>query len=106
WRFAVGADYRLDEAWTVRAGVAFDETPTQPEFRTPRISDDERMYYAVGASWRASDSWEIDFAYNRVEIEDHDTDRTGSFGDRLVGHYSGAADVFSLGATYRFGATG
>ncbi len=30
-----------------------------------------------------------------------DFDHTGIFGDRLVGKYSGAADVVSIGVTWR-----
>ena len=47
------------------------------------------------------DGWQVDLAYNRVEIEDHNFDHVGNFGDRLAGQYAGAADVFSIGLTRR-----
>lgn len=100
-RIAVGADYAISDAWSVRAGFAYDQTPTQAEFRSARISDDNRYYFALGASYTGWEGWQVDLAYNRVEIEDHDFDHTGNFGDRLLGEYSGAADVVSVGVTWR-----
>ena len=100
-RVSVGLDYALSDHWAVRGGLAYDETPTQDEFRSARISDDNRMYYALGASWTGWEGWQVDLAYNRVEIDDHNFDHVGSFGDRLVGRYEGAADVVSIGVTRR-----
>ncbi len=100
-RVAVGIDYAVNEDWAVRGGLAYDETPTQPEFRSARISDDNRLYLALGASYTGWDGWQVDLAYNRVEIEDHDFDHVGNFGDRLTGEYSGAADVVAVGVTWR-----
>lgn len=103
-RYAVGLDYRLNDRLIVRAGYAYDESPTNEAFRTARLADDQRRYYALGASWFASDNIEIALAYNRVEIDDHDYDRTGRFGERVRGAYEGAANVFAIGLTKRFGA--
>jgi long-chain fatty acid transport protein len=100
-RLAVGLDYRLDNGWILRGGIAHDDTPTRAMYRTARISDDDRNYYALGASWLASDDWQLDFAYNRVEIADHTFDHVGDFSERLRGNYEGAADIVSIGFTWR-----
>jgi long-chain fatty acid transport protein len=100
-RIAVGLDYRLNDHWTLRGGIAQDETPTRDAYRTARISDDDRNYYALGASWAAGDGWQLDFAYNRVEIADHAFDHVGDFSERLRGAYEGAADIISIGFTWR-----
>src|SRR6185437_7111568 len=39
WFGSLGMDYRLSDAWTLRGGVAFDQTPTQDSTRDPRIPD-------------------------------------------------------------------
>jgi long-chain fatty acid transport protein len=105
-RVSVGLDYAVSDHWTLRGGLAYDETPTQDEFRSARISDDNRMYYALGASFTGWEGWQVDLAYNRVEIDDHNFDHVGSFGDHLVGRYEGAADVVSIGVTRRLGRGG
>ena len=39
---ALGANYRLTDRLTVRAGTAYDETPTQSRFRDFRVPDGDR----------------------------------------------------------------
>lgn len=101
-RYGFGGDYMINEAWTVRAGYAFDESPDQPQFRTARIPDNDRHIFAIGTTWSPTADWAVDAAYNRVKIEDTDFDRTGNSGDRVVGEFSGHADVISISATRRF----
>lgn len=103
-RYAAGIDYRLNNQWIVRGGYAYDESPTNEAYRTARIADDRRRYYALGVSWTAPKNWRVDAAYNRVEIADNDYDRVGRFGDRMRGEFEGAANVFSIGVTKRLGA--
>jgi long-chain fatty acid transport protein len=102
WRYSLGVEYQIEPQWTLRAGIAFDGSPTQPEFRTARIPDNDRQVYAFGASWTPSDDWSVDFAYNRIEIDDTQFDHTGNFADRVIGEYTGHANVVSIGATRRF----
>ena len=101
-KVAAGVDYAINPAVTLRAGVALDETSTQSDHRLARITDDDRTYYALGASWTPNPDWQIDAAYNRVDIDSHDFDQTGDFNDRVVGRAEGAANVLSLGVTRRF----
>ena len=101
-RYGFGGDYQLSDAWTLRAGYAFDESPAPAQFRTARIPDNDRHIFALGTSWEPTADWTFDAAYNRVKIEDADFDRTGDFGDRVVGTFSGHADVISVSATRRF----
>ena len=97
-----GGDYKVSDQWTVRAGYALDETPAPAAFRTVRIPDNDRHIFAVGTTWSPTPDWSVDAAYNRVKIEDADFDRTGDSGDRVVGEFSGHADVISVAATRRF----
>jgi len=101
-RYGFGGDYKISEQWIVRAGYAFDETPAPAQFRTARIPDNDRHIFAIGTTWTPNESWSMDAGYNRVKIEDADFDRTGTFGDRVLGTFSGHADVVSVSATRRF----
>jgi long-chain fatty acid transport protein len=103
-RYAVGLDFQLNDEWIVRGGYAYDETPTNKAYRTARIADDSRRYYAMGVSWTAPDNWRVDAAYNRVQVADNTYDRVGRFGDRVRGEFEGAANVLSIGVTRRLGA--
>ena len=48
YHYAVGADYRLDRHWTLRAGVAYDTDPTDAKDRTADMPLDEQYRYAAG----------------------------------------------------------
>ena len=47
WRIAVGATYKLNEAWKLRAGLAYDQSPVDDAFRTPRIPDEDRTWLTM-----------------------------------------------------------
>jgi long-chain fatty acid transport protein len=102
-RYAAGAEYALDAAWTVRGGVAIEQTPTDPDFRSPRVPDEDRTTVALGASWTPRDALTVDAGYQHIFFKDAAIDQTGTGGDTLVGAYGdNAADLVSLGLTWRF----
>jgi long-chain fatty acid transport protein len=63
WRYALGGSYRMSDQLTVRAGVAYDETPVPDETRTPRLPDADRTWVAIGARWQPSESVTLDLGY-------------------------------------------
>ena len=101
-RYAVGADYDISPDWTVRAGLAFDETPSTPEFATARIPDNDRIYYAVGVTFTGLHIAQLDIGYNYIDVDPTDFDRTNRLGDRVRGRVSADAHVLSVGFTKRF----
>jgi long-chain fatty acid transport protein len=48
YHYALGADYRLNRQWTLRAGVAYDTNPVDEKDRTADMPIDEQYRYAVG----------------------------------------------------------
>src|SRR5690606_23349376 len=98
---SIGAEYVLNDAWTVRAGYAYDETPTTFAHRTPRLPDEDRQWYSIGATWNYSDNLEFSFAYTRLEP---DTPHIGIQAPNysLFGEFDGAADLYGISAQYRF----
>ena len=51
WFGSVGADYKLSDQWTLRGGLAFDQTPTQNFSRDPRIPDGARVERLRMVGW-------------------------------------------------------
>ncbi|MEA5444301.1 outer membrane protein transport protein [Gammaproteobacteria bacterium AB-CW1] len=103
-RYSIGLDYRRSDAWTFRAGIAYDESAARDRFnRPPRTPDNDRTWLALGATWQTSESSEWDFAYVHVMLgDDTPFDRTGGQGDRIVGSYEAAANILSAQYRYRF----
>ena len=98
---SLGAEYKLTPSWTLRGGVAYDETPTHIETRTPRLPDANRMWYSLGASWAATQALEVNFGYTRIEPDSPKIDIT-SGGSTLVGPFDGAANLYGVSAQYKF----
>jgi len=48
YHYAMGADYRLDRHWTLRAGIAYDTDPVDAKDRTADMPMDEQYRYAAG----------------------------------------------------------
>lgn len=101
WFYSIGAEYALNDAWTLRGGVAYDETPTSLEHRTPRLPDDDRRWYSLGATWQVSDAMEVSFAYTRLEPKDPKVDVSAG-GSTITGPFEGNANLFGVSGQYRF----
>lgn len=58
-----GAEYRASEAWTLRAGIAFDATVVPDGFVAPDLPEANTIAFATGATWQPSRWLSIDFCY-------------------------------------------
>ena len=100
--YSVGGEFAVNDRLTLRAGIAYDETPVSDERRTPRLPDDDRKWFSLGATWAMSDALEFSAAYTRIEVGDPEVDVVSSSGSRLVGSFEGNANIFGVAAQYRF----
>jgi long-chain fatty acid transport protein len=100
--FGVGGEWDLRDLVTLRAGIARDESPTNDTTRTPRLPDNDRMLYSIGATWHVSEAFSIDAAFQRITIDTPKIDIVSSSGSHLAGEFDGHANLFGLSAQYRF----
>jgi long-chain fatty acid transport protein len=75
WRFAVGANYRYSEQWLFRGGLAYDQTPVQDAYRTPRLPDSDRTWLALGGQYKINRTLWLDFGAAYIWV------RSGSIND-------------------------
>jgi len=100
-RYSVGFDYQHNDRWTLRAGIAYDESPVEDQYRTPRLPDEDRTWFSFGATLKQSPNSEWDFAYTHLMMDDDiPLDHTGNQGDRIVGSYDVSANI--VGVSYRY----
>ena len=103
WRFSAGANYRYTDKWTLRGGIAWDQTPVRDQYRTPRLPDDNRFWLAFGAQYRINDNWAIDAAYAHIFISDASMNQNAGsqaqFG-LIDGHYNADVNIIGLQVTY------
>ncbi|MEM7194430.1 MAG: outer membrane protein transport protein [Pseudomonadota bacterium] len=67
---SLGLNYHLDDRWTLRGGLAVDDSPVDDEFRTARIPDTDRTWVSFGGSYQASERTRIDFGYAHIFTDD------------------------------------
>lgn len=95
-RYSIGASYLYNEQWTWRTGVAYDQTPIyETSDRTARLPDNNRRWLAFGASYKGHSGMSFDVGYAHLFVSNTPIDRTGVFGDKLVGSFQNSVDILS-----------
>ena len=103
WLFTVGADYDINEAFTVRGGVGYEISPVDDDkYRSATIPDTDRLWLSVGATWRVNKQLQGDFglAYlrgigNKDLYNENTGKKVGEF-DRLDAILWGAQFVYKF----------
>jgi long-chain fatty acid transport protein len=99
-RYAIGTTYTIGKSWTWRAGLAFDETPVEEEYRSVSIPDSNRIWYSTGATWTtASERHSVDMAFAYIQGEELDVSETAS-PTPLVVNAKTKTDAIILGLSY------
>lgn len=70
WRYSVGANYKWSSQTKLRFGLAYDETPTNDQTRTPRLPDEDRTWVALGVQYKPTKTGTLDFGYAHEFIKD------------------------------------
>ncbi len=105
WLFSVGADYRINNAWTVRGGIAYEKDPIDDQTtRMAVIPDSDRLWLTAGASYKYSDDLQFDVAAAYLTAVG-DKDLYATYGDKgaPIGEFK-SIDCYMLGVQmqYRF----
>jgi long-chain fatty acid transport protein len=71
WRFALGANYKLNDAWKLRTGIAFDQTPVKDaEHRLVSMPDNDRTWFSAGVQWKPSKATALDVGGAYLYLKD------------------------------------
>lgn len=112
WFGALGAEYRATPVWTVRGGIAYDETPTT-RYRDPRIPDSDRVWLNLGASYIVNKHVSVDAAYAHIFLANQTVNVTQASGssatstvplevNQIYANYKGSVDIVALAVRYKF----
>jgi len=95
WRYSLGASYYLNENWTIRGGVAYDETPvSSSKDREPRVPDNNRFWTTVGLGYRFTKSFAMDLSYAHIFVEKGKINKDGLGNDITRGALQGDYDAY------------
>ena len=110
--YALGTNYQLNKQWSLRTGIAYDETPTNDVNRDARIPDANRTWATFGASYQLNSRFRVDAAYEHIFMQPQSIDVTENVGENqyanplevnaVTADYTGSANIFALGLKYQF----
>lgn len=105
WRVALGANYKLNDAWKLKFGIAYDQSPVRgPDTRLVSLPDSNRTWVTVGAQWNATPTSKLDLglAYISAAESSINNNQTNADPTKNRGTVSGNYDarVWILGAQY------
>ncbi|WP_022953409.1 OmpP1/FadL family transporter [Leucothrix mucor] len=109
-RVGAGMTYQLNPKTKLRAGIAFDPTPTpSAEHRTPRAPRSDSYWFSMGASHQFSKKLGVDASLSYIYPEDTTIDYTapGATDSDPTGYYTSAdveadAIALALSVNYKF----
>ena len=115
WFFSVGGEYRIDPAWTVRAGLGYEISPVKDISRSIRLPDNDRVWTSLGASYSWSDKLSFDVGYahvfstaTKVRIQPGNPNYSPTYAvlpggyANLNGKIDSHVDILSIGLRYRW----
>jgi long-chain fatty acid transport protein len=102
WRVGLGINVRMSDSFRLRLGTAYDKSPVQDQYRTPRLPDDSRVWAAGGFEWKLASRARVDVGYAHLFLDQTPSNlTTESTSGNLVGTYN--ANVNILGAQLTLG---
>jgi long-chain fatty acid transport protein len=102
-RVGVGVNYRYNDAWKLRGGLSYEQSPVRDEFRTPSVPDASRKILAFGVQYKPSTQSAWDFAVAHVFVKDSSINRADPpLGGTLIGNYNNDVNILSLQYSHNF----
>lgn len=110
WFLSLGGTYKLNEALTLRGGLASDQGAAPDAYRTPRIPDADRTWASLGLAYQLTKSVALDAAYTHIWVKSAPVGlATGTspsnpdfFRGNLSGEYTNRIDMLALQLRWSF----
>jgi len=102
WAVRFGAEYLLNDRWSLRFGYAFDPSPIDDRYRGPELPTNDRHFFNLGVGYRRG-NLTVDAAYTYVHMEDAKPGTAPEANrSNLDGTYTGHAHIVGFDLSYRF----
>lgn len=99
WRVALGANYKFNDSWKLKYGVAYDQAPVKrPANREVFLPDNDRIWLSIGAQWAPSKTSALDLGLSYIIVKDGSINNNQATLGRVTGEYD--ASNWLLGAQY------
>ncbi|MDH5631468.1 MAG: outer membrane protein transport protein [Gammaproteobacteria bacterium] len=102
-RYSIGMLYSVNDAMTIRAGVARDESPVpNEERRSVRVPDGDRTWLALGLGYKLGNGMAIDAGFASIAVDSVEIDKNETFKGKLVGEYDNSVNIISVSGSMSF----
>lgn len=107
-RYSVGATYTPNQTWSLRFGLAYDQSPeSNAAERIASIPDSDRIWYALGGRYNFDQNNSIDLAAIYVQLKDSKIDRkplhtSEAAAGSISGDYSVSSITLGMQYNHRF----
>jgi long-chain fatty acid transport protein len=104
--YSIGADYKLNDQWTLRAGLAYEQSPIDTQIRSTRLPDNDRIWVSLGAGYQWNDKLSFDVAYSHLFTRETDIRILPGHQDYaglpFVADVDASVDIVSVAVRYRW----
>lgn len=105
WRVALGANYQYNDAWKLKFGLAYDQTPVKgASSRLVSLPDNDRVWFSFGTQWTPDKASRLDLGVSYIHVQDSkiNNNQSTGFGAAARGIVTGDynASIWLLGAQY------
>ncbi|MFJ4387027.1 OmpP1/FadL family transporter [Pseudomonas sp. NPDC089408] len=105
WSFSTGIAYRLNKAWKVRAGIAYEPTPMPNQYSSTRAPTGDRKIFTMGLNWQMTDQTSLDLGYGYIHEDPVKVSQATSQGGLRPGYsatYQSTVNGLGLQLNYSF----
>lgn len=107
WRGALGVTYMLNDEYTLRAGLAYDDGVVTTENRSLSIPDTDRMWYTAGMTYNMTKDTSFDVGYAFIDGREASINKSRALGttgitSTMVGTQSANAHILSVQVNHSF----
>jgi long-chain fatty acid transport protein len=107
WFVSLGATYRLNDTWTLRGGIGWDQSPVENSNRDAAVPDQDRYMAGVGFGYKLTEQTSFDFAYahyfaTHASMNDSINNTDQITGTKLTGTYQLSLDYVSASVRFKF----
>lgn len=94
-----GAEWDINQKYTVRAGAAYDQTPVKDGYVSPDLPDANKYAFAGGLGYNVNDQFTIDLSYAFESIKER---QDKNIQTQLNGSFKTYVHAVGLGLSYEF----
>lgn len=102
WRVSLGANYVLSDYWTIKGGIAYDQSPVQTQYRIVNLPDSDKYWLAFGLKYKIHRNLAIDAAYAHLFFKQCSINEVTTLGRSIIGNYKNYADLIGVQLTWSF----